>query len=203
MKINPIEYNYKSIDLSSPRSACDPKEGITDNLPTTDSLKRYGFTAQNIKRIFPILTSTLRENIGVVDYVGFVPLLVKGMQEQQEIIESQNLQIQSLRQEIINWKGRSIDSISQTQTRLFQNNPNPFDAHTTFTYFIDENSSFSSATIEVRNIMGVLQNTLILGDRSGLGRVEYDGSSLSIGYYIFSHKVDGIVKDSKMFLKEQ
>ena len=50
--------------------------------------------------------------------------------------------------------------------------------------------------------MGNLKNTLTLGDRSGMGQIEYNGSSLSHGYHIFTLKVNGSIKDSKMFLKE-
>ena len=86
---------------------------------------------------------------------------------------------------------------------MFQNTPNPFDGITKISYFIDENINISIATIEVRDIMGNLKATLALGDRSGIGEVDYDGSSLTQGYYIYTLKVNGGVKDSKMFLKEQ
>lgn len=204
MKMNPIEYNYKPSKLSETSMALSDSALIdsTNYKITTDIKRRYGFTAQEVKRIFPLLEEEFTENLGVVNYVGFVPLLVKGMQEQQKTIDSQKLEIAQLRQEIINWKGSSIDTVNQNASKLFQNNPNPFDGTTTISYFIDENATITTATIEVRDIMGTLKATLSLGDRSGLGQVEYDGSTLTQGYYIYTLKLNGSVKDSKMFLKE-
>jgi hypothetical protein len=166
-----------------------------------DTLKHFGLIAQEVKNIYPSLVSETQSGVLALNYVEIVPLLIKSTQELNSIIEGQKLEIENLRQEIVNWKGKTIDSPSD-KTRLFQNNPNPFNGNTTFTYFIDENTAISSAVIEVRNIMGMLQTTLSLGDRSGLGEIEYNGSSLTHGYYIFTLKINGSVKDSKMFLKE-
>lgn len=210
MLMTPIEYNYKAKRLSGLNTECLEKlELANDTLPHFDSKRRYGFTAQQVKRVFPLLEETYNETLGVVDYIGFVPLLVRGIQEHQSTIDtlnnkidSLNLQIQTLRQEIINWQGRSIDTIGQSRSRLFQNNPNPFDGITTITYFIDEAAAVTSATIEVRNIMGNLQSTITLNDGTGLGSVTYNGGNLTAGYYIYTLKINGSVKDSKMFLKE-
>lgn len=200
-KMHPIEYNYKSAKLSENSPTSDSTIDSTNINPTTDPKRRYGFTAQEVKRVFPNLESEFNENLGVVNYVGFVPLLVKAVQEQQTIIENQTLEIAQLRQEIVNWKGRSIDTPSD-KTRLFQNNPNPFNGVTTFTYFIDENSTVTNSVIEIRNIMGTLQSTLTLGDQSGLGSIDYNGTNLNQGFYIYTLKINGSIKDSKMFLKE-
>lgn len=209
MKLTPLEYNYKSIHLGGTSPQDSNQIDSTNIRPNTDSRKQYGFTAQQVKRIFPLLEEKYTENIGAVDYVGFVPLLVKGMQEQQRTIDtlrdkvdSLDLLVQKLRQEIVDWKGSTIDT-TQDKTRLFQNNPNPFNGATTISYYIDENTTVSSASIEVRNIMGILQTNITLADQSGIGQVQYDGSALNQGYYIYTLKVNGSVKDSKMFLKEQ
>ena len=162
---------------------------------------RYGLIAQEVDAIFPNLLGSAG-NKKSLNYTELIPVLIKGFQEQQKIIDSQKLELARLRQEIVNWQGRSIDTIGQSKSRLFQNTPNPFDGTTTITYFIDESTSVSSATIEVRNIMGVLQSTMVLQDGTGLGSIEYQGGSLTPGYYIYTLKVNGSVKDSKMFLKE-
>jgi hypothetical protein len=168
-----------------------------------DTLKHFGLIAQEVKGILPNIVSETRSGVLALNYIEIVPLLIKSTQEQQVIIDTLNLKIQQLRQEIVNWKGRSIDTAGQSQTRLFQNTPNPFDGTTNISYFIDENTTISLASIEVRDIMGNLKNTITLGDRSGIGQVDYDGSQLTQGYYIYTLKINGSVKDSKMFLKEQ
>ena len=208
LQLVPLKYNYKQnynigaydVDTTGIDSSITGKTiGLN---PNNDTSLHFGFTAQAIGRLFPNLVAGIG-NSEAVNYIEFIPLVVRGIQDQQKIIDSQSLQIQQLRQEIINWQGRSIDTTNQNASRLFQNNPNPFDGVTTITYFIDENTSITSAAIEIRNIMGNLQSTITLGDRSGLGSVEYDGSSLTQGYYIYTLKLNGSVKDSKMFLKEQ
>ena len=212
MQLAPISYKYRGDKMVGDSLPTDSAFMESDNAEfyTRDTVTiHYGFTAQELDTLFPDLVANFGVSKGV-NYVEFVPVLVKGIQEQQKIIDtlkkkndSLMLQIENLRQEIINWQGRSIDTIGQSRSRLFQNNPNPFDGNTNITYFIDENTSVTSANIEVRNIMGNLQSTIVLNDGTGLGTVTYNGSSLTAGYYIYTLKINGSIKDSKMFLKEQ
>ncbi|MFY8069168.1 MAG: tail fiber domain-containing protein [Flavobacterium sp.] len=214
MKLEPLMYNYKSeVDLgcknldSSSTSDSAIEDKVTNPNPKMDTGTHFGFTAQAISRVFPNLVRGIG-TIEAVNYIELVPVLVKGVQEQQKTIDtlkkindSLNLQIQQLRQEIVNWKGSTIDT-TQDKTRLFQNNPNPFEGNTTISYYIDENTTVTNAVIEIRNIMGNLQSILTLGDQSGIGQIQFNGSSLNQGYYIYTLKINGSVKDSKMFLKE-
>lgn len=204
LALEPKMYNYTKDRLNSDIPIADSidvkdstiKADLNMPIPTENEPKHYGLIAQDVKVQFPNIVGKVKENLEAVNYVELVPILIKAIQEQQQTI-------QDLRQEIIDWQGRSIDTIGQSKSRLFQNNPNPFDGNTTITYFIDENTAVTSATIEVRNIMGTLQSTIVLSDGTGLGSVTYNGSSLTVGYYIYTLKINGSVKDSKMFLKEQ
>lgn len=205
MALRPKKYNYK-LDIpvgasTGDTNSIDEKQFTATADTQSEEPHHYGLYAQEVKRQFPLLVSSIG-NYEAVNYSEFVTILIKGFQEQQATIDSQRLEIANLRQEIINWQGRSIDTIGQSRSRLFQNTPNPFDGTTTITYFIDESVSVSSATIEVRNIMGTLQSTITLSDGTGLGSVEYNGGMLNPGYYIYTLKINGSVKDSKMFLKE-
>jgi hypothetical protein len=193
LKMKPIEYNYKPIKLSAEsKDTIKGEDTAYNNSIDTDSKKHYGFTAQEVSRIFPVLEEAYTEKIGVVNYVEFVPLLVRGIQEQQAIIET-------LKQEIADLKGKTVYT-DVDKTKLFQNDPNPFRGTTNFTYFIDENVTVSNAMIEVRNIMGVIQSTVTLDDKSGLGKATFDSNGLADGYYIYTLKINGSVKDSKMLL---
>ena len=211
LALRPVEYNYNQSainiwrDSTIKNDSSEIKQATIDAEATrsiaVDEPKHLGLIAQEVAQVVPNIVSPIA-NSQAVNYVELIPLLIKSTQEQQAIIDSLNLQIQQLRQEIVNWQGRSIDTIGQSKSRLFQNNPNPFDGNTTITYFIDEATAVTSATIEVRNIMGTLQSTITLNDGTGLGNVQYNGSNLSPGYYIYTLKINGSVKDSKMFLKE-
>lgn len=208
LAMRPVSYVYKTRkfagqdtipDLlfaesdSSKQMTCREENARIKAQPEFETIQHYGFIAQELKRVCPTVVAELGPTEGI-NLPEIVPILVKAIQEQQQTI-------QDLRQEIKNWKGKTIDTTT-SKTKLFQNTPNPFDGKTTISYFIDENATVNSATIEIRDIMGNLKTTVTLGDRSGLGQVDYDGSNLNQGYYIYTLKLNDSVKDSKMFLKE-
>jgi hypothetical protein len=223
LAMKPVSYVYKSrkfaghdtipdsltIDIDSGKlMAIKADKEKLEALSEMETTAHYGFIAQELKRVCPVVVAELGPIEGV-NLPEIVPLLVHTIQIEHKSkdslkkrIDSMTLEIQQLRQEIVNWQGRSIDTIGQTKSRLFQNTPNPFDNNTTITYLIDETTPVTSANIEVRNIMGTLQSVIALNDGTGLGSVQYNGSNLTQGYYIYTLKINGSVKDSKMFLKE-
>lgn len=96
MQLKPKQYQY------------DNREYDFMNLPTK---QQYGFLAQDVQEILPELTNesfhaydeALNEteegqgmHFTAVNYIGFIPIMVAGMQEQQEIIEAQKQQIDDL-----------------------------------------------------------------------------------------------------------
>jgi hypothetical protein len=164
-----------------------------------DTLKHFGLIAQEVKEILPSIVSETKSGVLAINYIEIVPLLIKSTQEQQKIIDSQTFKIEQLKQEVQNLTGKTVYT-DVDKTKLFQNNPNPFRGTTTFTYYIDEATNVSSAVIEIRNIMGILQNSITLGDKSGLGKIEFNAENLPEGYYVYSLKVNGNLKDSKMLL---
>ena len=111
--------------------------------------------------------------------------------DQQKQIADQKAQIQLI---------KNLTPSTTTKSVLYQNDPNPFGVHTTFTYYIDETISVTNAVIEIRDLTGVLKTSITLTDQSGLGEVTYDGTNLNVGYYVYSLKVNGSNKDSKMLL---
>lgn len=90
-----------------------PVEGM--NLPEGN---QFGFIAQDLEQIFPELVSVQKHplddpNIRAeskyleykgINYIGMIPVLTKAIQEQQEMIESQQMQIDILRSELIELK---------------------------------------------------------------------------------------------------
>lgn len=198
LALKPVKYFYKENNAISgvPNSnEVEIKTNLFQNIdnPTVNSIEslRYGLIAQEAQSVIPNLVQD-NGNQKAVNYLEIVPLLIKSTQEQQAIIEA-------LKQEIEDLKGKTVYT-DVDKTKLFQNDPNPFRGTTNFTYFIDENVSVSNAIIEVRNIMGVLQSSITLGDRSGLGKITFDSNGLTDGYYIYTLKINGSVKDSKMML---
>ncbi|MCP4439956.1 MAG: tail fiber domain-containing protein, partial [Aureispira sp.] len=83
MKLRPAEYHYKS--------------------QTEDESKIAGFIAQEVKEVFPTVVKVQVDDtnghdiadLHLLSYTELLPYMVKGMQEQQEIIENQNKKIES------------------------------------------------------------------------------------------------------------
>lgn len=97
LKINPIEYNYKTIKLSGDSILPTMEDKVKNsNIFEKDTKKHYGLTAQEVSKTFPYLVDKFDNNVGVVDYVGFIPLLIKGLQEQQVVIEELKLKVAEL-----------------------------------------------------------------------------------------------------------
>jgi len=103
-QLNPVTYNF---DLEK-----YPNMGLNEEM-------EYGFIAQEVREILPEITrikgldtnATLEvkphqqienkvESFVVLDYTRFIPILTKGIQEQQEVIDSQNIRILNLEDKI-------------------------------------------------------------------------------------------------------
>jgi hypothetical protein len=98
-----------------------------DEFPTLNLSRgiQFGLIAQEVEEILPNLVREATVDLGAnaranvteqtlsyktVDYVSLIPLLIKGMQEQQEMIESQKLAIQILTTEVNNLKSSTAVS---------------------------------------------------------------------------------------------
>lgn len=81
MKIRPVTY--------------DLKDNKNEHL-------MIGFIAQEMEKIIPEIVSTNKDSVGYksIDYVKLVPVLTKGMQQQQMVIESQGGELKALRAQI-------------------------------------------------------------------------------------------------------
>jgi hypothetical protein len=97
-QLNPVLFDWKH--------KVQPQ--IIDNkaVPVEPKYDEIGFIAQEVKKIFPNLISQKeQEQIGVKDplrmnYVKLTPILVKGMQEQQTLIEKLSARIDELEKKL-------------------------------------------------------------------------------------------------------
>jgi Chaperone of endosialidase len=104
----------KVMQLKPSNYALKTEEYKSMNFPKT---RQFGFIAQDLEQVFPTLVEkTSSMNIGnsstenktepidykVVNYIGMIPILTKAIQEQQEIIKSQQSQIDALKKSISN-----------------------------------------------------------------------------------------------------
>lgn len=94
-----------------------------------------------------------------------------------------------------------INEISSSNgVKLFQNEPNPFNALSIISYQLpkQENVSLTISDVLGRTIMNLDQ-----GDKSaGMHNISIDGNSLSKGVYFYTLNVDGISLTKKMIITE-
>ena len=85
--LEPISFQFAdNIDKSSKISSVDSTGAITSAItPDKSSEKktRFGFSAQEVQKIFPELVMKDDNGYLSVDYIGLIPLLVEALKEQQ------------------------------------------------------------------------------------------------------------------------
>jgi hypothetical protein len=155
-------------------------------------------------------------------YAEFVVPLVKGMQEQQEQIEDQEVEISELKRQLQAKEAANreletrlsrveslLDKLLETSeentgsavkvsdARLEQNQPNPFHQTTTIRYFIPEGTT--RAELRISDVSGRILKTVIV-DTRGAGQTALDTSTLSSGTYQYSLVLDGQLLDTRQMV---
>jgi hypothetical protein len=201
--------------------------------------EHYGLIAQDVEKVLPNLVKDTKFNVGdavaqkhaygskytnpdasankttlhfkALNYTELIPVLIKGIQEQQQSIEElkqvnqqQQEQINQLKNLIETKLGNTDASNIQTTTLssafLLQNAPNPYKSSTTISYNLPD--KFSSAQIVITNNAGqVLKQINVSG--VGKGSVNIAASSLSAGSYNYALWIDGRIVDSKKMILQK
>lgn len=195
--------------------------------------RQYGLIAQDVEEVLPTLVkqtefdpnmitnlSTAKSpNTTVqqkaeekiefkgVNYTELIPIMVKGMQEQQETIEAltkkmdeQNKKIEAMTSLVEKLTSGSTSNttssmLNLTSASLGQNIPNPpVNGITTIDYFIPENAV--RAEIRVVNSLGQqIHQQSTTG--KGKGTVSVNTSGLNAGAYYYTLYVDGALIETK------
>jgi hypothetical protein len=170
--------------------------------------KQYGLIAQELEQVLPELVTTSEmpvsrgstgerviEEVKAVNYTALIPIMVKGMQEQQqenqtlkEQIAVQQQQINELCQVVLELKNGRTGSVNVTSAYLEQNTPNPVRGSTIIRYHIPENAA--SARLVISNSKGQMVKTVSLNNR-GAGQVNLSTSLFAPGTYQYTLYVDG------------
>jgi hypothetical protein len=137
-----------------------------------------------------------------IAYGQFVPSMVKGMQEQDKLIQNLETQIEEKdkRIEALETRLAKIEALlsgknssdlnlqSSDQARLDQNNPNPFNGQTQINYYLP--ASVSKAQLRITDASGRLLKVLEL-QGTGEGQVNLNTNDLPSGGYQYSLVLDG------------
>ena len=181
--------------------------------------RSIGFVAQEVEQL---LNENEYTRIGIeapqndsdhytIRYSEFVVPLVKGMQEQQQIMETQQQLIEDLQQEITNLKNQvygSDNSNSNTQFKnaeigtigfaLHQNIPNPFDKITTIKAVVPQN--VQQAKIVIYNLNGLELERYAINQRGNVS-LEIAAGRFPSGMYVYALLADDrVIATRKMIL---
>lgn len=190
--------------------------------------KQFGFISQEVEQIFPNLVHTdvhtyevtkekgevTTEEVEIkgLDYISFVPLLTKAIQEQQTQIEdlkASNETLKATNEALMDRLARiealltdapnesRTERIVVTDAKLAQNAPNPFSENTMISYSIPNN--VKNALLQITDANGSILKTIEIESR-GNGQVELQANTLSAGHYSYSLILDGKVLETKQML---
>jgi len=207
-QLNAVSYNFKTrAELKA--------EGIipTDTSSTVDveneniNNTHFGFIAQDVMQIFPELVVQRGDSILSIDYIGFIPLIIGTLNEQNVKINDLELQLAAccnslnenpeLKMGTNESNTSSEDSKSPKTARLYQNTPNPFTTKTQIKCYIPDN--VKTAQLNIYNMQGTQLKKYPIS-RTGEIDVEISAYELTAGMYLYALIVDGKEIDVKRMI---
>jgi len=182
MKLKPSVYyfkrdeaNYKYLNL--------PKE------------QQFGLIAQEVKEVFPNIVreyntndedgKTRTETMHSINYTALIPVLIKGMQEQQNTIASLQEKIAKLENSLNAITTKTGISYDLSSSSLEQNQPNPFNQTTIIRYKIPAGTN---AQINIYNASGAMIKTMRATES---GQAQINAGELRAGTYTYTLVIDG------------
>lgn len=202
MSLKGRKYNFKADQLQ----AGDTVTILPTNAPET----KFGVIAQEVETIVPEAVTTLPDGTKAVSYDNLIALLIEAVKKQQIQINQLDSRIEGCckGKDKIKIKPRLGNGQENDEpddatmdykitSKLFQNNPNPFNEKTTINYFIPTKAN--QARILVFDMQGMLLNTYIIKEK-GNGNISISGGELKSGMYLYSLIVDGNEIDTKRMI---
>ncbi len=194
IQLRPVSYKL----LLKPKGDDDASEVSGKNA------KQVGLIAQEVQEIFPEVVSQIGDSHLGIRYADFVPLLIKGLQEQQDEIELLSGKINTLEVECFNNGNLKSGSLNGDLTsgefsdvKLFQNAPNPFTSETSIRFELPE--SVQNAQLHICDMTGTLLKSMTINQR-GAGNVIISANKFSSGMYLYSLSCNGVIVDTKQML---
>ncbi len=205
------DMNIPSVNYSSPLKVISNKNTVTLTWATLSEMNNYGFEIE-------ATTSSLDHKSSVKPFVSPKPIwrkihFVKGngntnSRRSYTYRHIGNLEYKNYRLKQICLDGRIeySDNVSVIKpknnlfgkTKLLQNHPNPFNPSTQISFSLAETSQVN---ISIYNALGQRVAELVNGNMTaGTHNVEFDGSSLSSGFYVYRLETPNYSKTMKMLL---
>ncbi len=139
-------------------------------------------------------TAAVREekiDFKAINYTELIPIIIKGMQEQQALIEEQNKKIAALTELVEKLSAGPKSGLATeelTSATLDQNVPNPASNATTIKYYLPK--AVKTAQLLVTDSKGAVIKTIVLNSRNA-GQVTLSVNTLESGSYYYTLIADG------------
>lgn len=227
-KLRPVVYNFeaKKFDefLGSGNTSGNGATSTSLDYSQAENIRYSGFIAQEVEQAAKEsgydfngvhVPENSQDNYSLA-YAEFVVPLVKAVQEQQEIIESQKMEIQTQQNDMAAMKARldKLEQLTMTskssndeilkstpsesdQPRLEQNFPNPTDRSTVIGYYLPATSG--DAEIRFFSERGEMIKSILLNEK-GNGQISLEIRNISAGVCRYSLIVDGAAVDTKQMV---
>lgn len=188
MKLKPSVYYFKT----------DDEKYKYLNLPKE---LQFGLIAQELKEVFPNMVRESKtkdedgkerpETVNSVNYTELIPVLIKGMQEQQDMIVALQQRIDQLESALSSASNSNAKASTIAGAVLEQNQPNPFNQSTIIRYQIPQGTS---GQINIYDNKGSLMKSL---RATTSGQATVNANDLKPGTYTYTLLVNGKLVSSK------
>jgi Chaperone of endosialidase/Secretion system C-terminal sorting domain len=180
-------------------------KGYTYNYRSDPNRRYMGFIAQDVEQLIPEVVTTFDDGLKGIFYQNMIPIMVEAIKEQNKKIVELEKNLKDCcakgKMGMINENNNSNDvmnsSLSKSNSKLFQNVPNPFNSQTTIEYYIP--STCTQASIIIFDMQGKLIKTIPLQQKEN-GNIRVDAGSLQPGMYMYTLVVDSNEIDTKRMI---
>jgi hypothetical protein len=144
LNLRPVKYKMFSKKEYSEVIGKDSISGLS-----IENKSQIGLIAQEVQEILPEIVEQFGDGLLGIKYTEFIPILIKGLQEQQKEIAELKANFEILENDCCNQsenlksgslKSSEINS-EVNEAKLYQNAPNPFSVQTTIKFEIPETST--------------------------------------------------------------
>ncbi|MBR0036758.1 MAG: hypothetical protein IJP70_03855 [Bacteroidales bacterium] len=186
-ELNPIRYTLIASD-SVMGSGTDT---MVIRIPQPEQ-ETFGLSRQEVEKVFPELVGVDYYRYLDVNYLGFLPILIKSIKELTD--KANTLQAYA---EVIGKKKPATDNSSESIDAapfLSEHTPSVFDADTRLAYFLPDD--VGQAVIYIYDMQGAQISAYPLTEK-GNAAITIPGGSLHAGIYFYALVADGQLVDTK------